>query len=80
MPLQAALAEFIEMGRFSSALRRSRQSYAERRHCILQALATVLSEHSNGPRIIGAEQSLHLCLPSQRSGCGAAKRGTLAHR
>ena len=30
MPLQAALAEFIEMGHFASALRRARQSYAER--------------------------------------------------
>jgi GntR family transcriptional regulator/MocR family aminotransferase len=62
MPLQAALAEFIEMGHFSSTLRRSRQSYAERRHCLLQALAPVLSEHSEGPRITGAEQGLHLCL------------------
>jgi GntR family transcriptional regulator / MocR family aminotransferase len=39
MPLQAALAEFIEMGHFSSALRRARQSYAERRQCLLEALA-----------------------------------------
>ncbi|WP_439112385.1 PLP-dependent aminotransferase family protein [Hydrogenophaga sp.] len=62
MPLQAALAEFIEMGHFSSTLRRSRQSYAERRHCLLQALAPVLNEHSEGPRITGAEQGLHLCL------------------
>ena len=38
MPLQAALAEFIEMGHFASALRRARQSYAERRRCLLAAL------------------------------------------
>ena len=50
------------MGRFSSARRRSRQSQAEHRHCLLQALAPVLSEHSDGPRITGAEQGLHLCL------------------
>ena len=31
MPLQAALAEFIEMGHFASALRRARQSYAAAR-------------------------------------------------
>ena len=59
MPLQAALAEFIEMGHFSSALRRARQSYAERRAALLQALRPVLGDHSF---ISGAEQGLHLCL------------------
>ncbi len=59
MPLQAALAEFIEMGHFSSALRRARQSYAERRSALLEALKPVL----DGPTCIsGAEQGLHLCL------------------
>ncbi|MEY4978024.1 MAG: hypothetical protein RLZZ352_294 [Pseudomonadota bacterium] len=64
MPQQAALAEFMEMGHFSSALRRSRQSYAERRQCLLQALAPVLrqAQDSDGPHITGAEQGLHLCL------------------
>jgi GntR family transcriptional regulator/MocR family aminotransferase len=59
LPLQAALAEFIEMGHFASALRRARQSYAERRRCLLAALQPCL-----GPlaRITGAEQGLHLCL------------------
>lgn len=59
MPLQAALAEFIEMGHFASALRRARQSYAERRASLLTALQPCL-----GPlaRITGAEQGLHLCL------------------
>jgi len=59
MPLQAALAEFIEMGHFASALRRARQSYAQRRHCLLEALKPCL-----GPlaQISGAEQGLHLCL------------------
>ena len=59
MPLQAALAEFIEMGHFASALRRARQSYAERRRCLLAALQPCLAEHA---RITGAEQGLHLCL------------------
>jgi len=59
MPLQAALAEFIEMGHFASALRRARQSYAQRRASLLTALQPCL-----GPlaRITGAEQGLHLCL------------------
>jgi GntR family transcriptional regulator/MocR family aminotransferase len=59
LPLQAALAEFIEMGHFASALRRARQSYAERRRCLLAALQPCL-----GPAayITGAEQGLHLCL------------------
>jgi GntR family transcriptional regulator/MocR family aminotransferase len=35
IPLQAALAEFIEMSHFASAWRRAHQSYAERRHCLL---------------------------------------------
>ena len=59
MPLQAALAEFIEMGHFASALRRARQSYAERRRCLLAALQPCLGDDA---RITGAEQGLHLCL------------------
>ncbi|MDP2371811.1 PLP-dependent aminotransferase family protein [Rhodoferax sp.] len=59
MPLQAALAEFIEMGHFASALRRARQSYAERRHCLLEALKPCLGSLA---QISGAEQGLHLCL------------------
>jgi GntR family transcriptional regulator/MocR family aminotransferase len=59
MPLQAALAEFIEMGHFASALRRARQSYAERRHCLLEALKPCLGAQAY---ISGAEQGLHLCL------------------
>lgn len=59
MPLQAALAEFIEMGHFSSALRRARQSYGERRAALLEALKPVLSDDTF---ISGAEQGLHLCL------------------
>ena len=59
MPLQAALAEFIELGHFASALRRARHSYAERRHCLLAALQPCLGRHAY---ISGAEQGLHLCL------------------
>jgi len=59
MPLQAALAEFIEMGHFASALRRARQSYAERRRCLLEALKPCLGTAAH---ISGAEQGLHLCL------------------
>lgn len=59
MPLQAALAEFIEMGHFARALRRARQSYAERRQCLLAALQPCLGEHA---KISGAEQGLHLCV------------------
>ena len=59
MPLQAALAEFIEMGHFSSALRRARQSYGERRAALLEALKPVLTQDTY---ISGAEQGLHLCL------------------
>ena len=59
MPLQAALAEFIGMGHFASALRRARTSYGQRRTQLLSALAPCL-----GPDawITGAEQGLHLCL------------------
>jgi GntR family transcriptional regulator / MocR family aminotransferase len=60
MPLQAALAEFIEMGHFASALRRARQTYAERRQLLVGALAPVLD--SGWGRIHGAAQGLHLCL------------------
>jgi GntR family transcriptional regulator/MocR family aminotransferase len=59
MPLQAALAEFIELGHFASSLRRARHSYAERRHCLLAALQPCLGQHA---QITGAEQGLHLCL------------------
>ncbi len=59
IPLQAALAEFIEMGHFSSTLRDARQSYAERRHCLLEALKPCLGALAH---ISGAEQGLHLCV------------------
>ena len=59
MPLQAALAEFIELGHFASSLRRARHSYAERRQCLLEALQPCLGQHA---QITGAEQGLHLCL------------------
>lgn len=59
MPLQAALAEFIELGHFASALRRARHSYAQRRQCLLEALQPCLGQHA---KITGAEQGLHLCL------------------
>jgi GntR family transcriptional regulator / MocR family aminotransferase len=59
MPVQAALAEFIDMGHFASALRKARQSYGERRQCLLAALQPCLGEHA---RITGAEQGLHLCM------------------
>ncbi len=62
MPLQAALAEFIEMGHFTSALRRARQSYGERRQRLLEALRPVLGPPGEDPSISGAEQGLHLCL------------------
>lgn len=64
MPLQAALAEFIDLGHFASALRRARQSYALRRQSLLIALQPCLGEHS---RITGAEQGLHLCLRLPKS-------------
>ncbi len=59
MQLQAALAEFIEMGHFAKALRRARASYALRRQSLLQALKPCLDA---GAWISGAEQGLHLCL------------------
>jgi GntR family transcriptional regulator/MocR family aminotransferase len=59
MPLQAALAEFIDMGHFASALRKARQSYGQRRQSLLAALQPCLGTHA---RITGAEQGLHLCL------------------
>jgi GntR family transcriptional regulator / MocR family aminotransferase len=62
MPMQAALAEFIDMGHFSSALRRARQNYAERRQCLLEALKPVLGHNGQPPHISGAGQGLHLCL------------------
>jgi GntR family transcriptional regulator/MocR family aminotransferase len=59
LPLQAALAEFIELGHFAAALRKARQSYAQRRRCLLDALQPILGPHAS---ISGAEQGLHLCL------------------
>ena len=59
MPLQAALAEFIEMGHFATALRDGRHSYAQRRRCLLEALKPCLGALAH---ISGAEQGLHLCV------------------
>ena len=43
MPMQAALAEFIELGYFASALRKARASYAQRRQSLLEALQPCLT-------------------------------------
>jgi len=59
IPLQAALAEFIDMGHFASALRKARQSYGQRRQSLLTALQPCLGR---GATLSGAEQGLHLCL------------------
>lgn len=59
IPVQAALAEFIDMGHFASALRKARQSYALRRRALLAALHPCLGKDAE---ITGAEQGLHLCL------------------
>ncbi|MDD2924073.1 PLP-dependent aminotransferase family protein [Rhodoferax sp.] len=59
IPLQAALAEFIEMGHFATALRNARQTYAERRRCLLESLRPCLGSSA---QISGAEQGLHLCV------------------
>jgi GntR family transcriptional regulator/MocR family aminotransferase len=53
------LAEFIDMGHFASALRKARQSYAQRRQSLLAALQPCLGKNA---QITGAEQGLHLCL------------------
>jgi len=76
MPLQAALAEFMEMGHFSSALRRARQTYAERRAALVQALQPCLQDRARGTYIAGAEQGLHLCLrlPDRVDDLALAKR------
>jgi GntR family transcriptional regulator/MocR family aminotransferase len=65
MPLQAALAEFIEMGHFASALRKARQAYAERRRALVAALQPCLGPVATPDtrcRVGGAEQGLHLCV------------------
>ena len=60
MTLQAALAEFMAMGHFASALRRARHTYADRRQRLVQALAPVLA--TGRAQLHGAAQGLHLCL------------------
>ena len=73
MPMQAALAEFIELGYFASALRKARASYAQRRQSLLEALQPCLGEQA---QITGAEQGLHLCvrLPSHIDDCALTQR------
>jgi GntR family transcriptional regulator/MocR family aminotransferase len=65
LPVQAALAEFIEQGHFAATIRKLRQTYAERRAALLAALKPCLER---GAYISGAEQGLHLCLHLPR-GC-----------
>lgn len=76
MPLQSALAEFIEMGHFASSLRRARQTYAERRQVLLDHLAPLLRDGQ--ARIGGAAQGLHLCLHLPRHLDDRALAQTLA--
>ena len=73
IPLQAALAEFIEMGHFATALRNARRTYAERRRCLLEVLKPCLGPLAH---ISGAEQGLHLCvnLPTSLDDKSLARR------
>jgi GntR family transcriptional regulator/MocR family aminotransferase len=59
LPVQAALAEFIEQGHFAATIRKMRQTYGERRAALLAALKPCLSREVV---ISGAEQGLHLCV------------------
>lgn len=59
LPVQAALAEFIEQGHFASTIRKMRASYGERRAALIQALQPCIAL---GARLGQAEQGLHLCL------------------
>ncbi|TSE25859.1 HTH-type transcriptional regulatory protein GabR [Tepidimonas sediminis] len=74
LPLQAALAEFIELGHFASALRRARQAYAARRAQLLQALQPLRA--LPGVALQGAAQGLHLCLqlPGQADDAAIAQQ------
>jgi GntR family transcriptional regulator/MocR family aminotransferase len=73
IPLQAALAEFIELGYFAKALRNARVGYAARRSSLLGALRPCLSDQVY---ISGADQGLHLCvnLPSSINDVSVAQR------
>lgn len=55
--IQAALADFIEEGHFSSHIRRMRQTYAERRRLLQAALAPITSV---GARLSPVDSGLHL--------------------
>jgi GntR family transcriptional regulator / MocR family aminotransferase len=52
LPVQAALAEFIEQGHFASTIRRMRVSYSERRAALMQALAPVMEPYTNHSNIV----------------------------
>ena len=55
--IQAALADFIEEGHFTSHIRRMRQTYAERRRLLQAALAPIASV---GARLSMVDSGLHL--------------------
>ncbi len=55
--IQAAMADFIEEGHFASHIRRMRQTYAERRRMLQNALAPIASV---GARLSMVDSGLHL--------------------
>lgn len=60
LPVQAALAEFIEQGHFASTIRRMRQSYSERRVALLQALQPILGSHTDNSSGLIAGNNSHI--------------------
>lgn len=60
MPVQAALADFIQRGYFTTHVRRLRLAYAEAREHLLQALKPVLDNGST--RVISQNAGVHLVL------------------
>jgi len=79
LPVQAALADFIERGYFATHIRRLRQAYAERRELLVGVLNAQLREVA---QITSQAAGLHLVvrLPDgcddQRVQALAADRGT----
>ena len=59
IPVQAALAEFIQRGYFTTHIRRLRQAYAEARDCLLRVLRPAID---HGAVVLSQNAGVHLAI------------------
>ncbi len=80
VPVQAALARFLEDGLFARHLRKARSAYAERRALVLEAIHGPLSDAPRAGAVPGRAARHHRCCATSPSTTPSSSAGSRAGR